>query len=421
MTRDELYRLVWSKPATRIVEEYGVKVSRLTDLCYSMNVPRPSAGHWQKLMHGKASPTVALPALAPSADIAQSVSPTDQLGAKDQASRVNTLGETSEGKRAKSKKPKARQAKPKRHRIMAGAEELFAEGRLLDSGFLKPKKRKLPDILVSEKSLRIAIDTADALFNSFERAGYRVTIGSSDRYYGTREIDLREAPAKTPENHYPALWVPSRPTVVQIGNVEIGLVMYELTEEKEARYIDGKLIPLSELGSAKKSSHYGSWTTTRNYPTGRMCLMAYSSYYPGDWAIQWREVKPKDFRAQHEEIIRGIVDATATVDELTQKRRAKAEEHHLAWQEQHERYLLEYREQERKKRRSEARCTLESTIKQWNESQIAHNFFDEIEAIGASDDERRSELLSRLEEARRLFPKIDVVDAILAWLPPDED
>lgn len=64
LDRDALYKLVWEKPLTRIAEELGVKALDIAAECDDLDVPRPAAGYWSKLAHGKAPERPALPVRA---------------------------------------------------------------------------------------------------------------------------------------------------------------------------------------------------------------------------------------------------------------------------------------------------------------------------------------------------------------------
>jgi hypothetical protein len=82
LTRQELYDLVWSRPATKLAAEFGVSDVAVAKACRKLNVPRPSRGHWAKLAHRKRSPQLALPP-------AKSGAPTAiTLGDFDQKRRV---------------------------------------------------------------------------------------------------------------------------------------------------------------------------------------------------------------------------------------------------------------------------------------------------------------------------------------------
>jgi hypothetical protein len=61
MKRTELYRLVWSKPMTKLGAELGISDVGLAKACRRHAIPVPPRGHWAKLQAGKTSPQVPLP------------------------------------------------------------------------------------------------------------------------------------------------------------------------------------------------------------------------------------------------------------------------------------------------------------------------------------------------------------------------
>jgi hypothetical protein len=52
LSRDELYNLVWSSPATKIGEEFGISDVAVNKHCIRKQVPRPTRGHWAKIAVG---------------------------------------------------------------------------------------------------------------------------------------------------------------------------------------------------------------------------------------------------------------------------------------------------------------------------------------------------------------------------------
>jgi hypothetical protein len=81
ITRQQLYDLVWSKPATKVGLDYGVTGNAVAKACIKLRIPRPPRGYWAKLAFGK---NVARPALSPL-----------EAGQKDST----TLGEYAEKRR----------------------------------------------------------------------------------------------------------------------------------------------------------------------------------------------------------------------------------------------------------------------------------------------------------------------------------
>src|SRR6187549_3388567 len=61
LTRQELFDLVWTKPATHIAKEFEIQTATLLKACKLLNVPRPTTGHWVKAEHGHVPTRPALP------------------------------------------------------------------------------------------------------------------------------------------------------------------------------------------------------------------------------------------------------------------------------------------------------------------------------------------------------------------------
>lgn len=59
--RKKLYREIWEKRRGLVAEDYNIRIEDMRKICNIMNVPRPSSGHWAKLLYGKDSPAVSLP------------------------------------------------------------------------------------------------------------------------------------------------------------------------------------------------------------------------------------------------------------------------------------------------------------------------------------------------------------------------
>jgi hypothetical protein len=59
--REELYKLVWSKPGTAAAQELGVSDVALTKRCKREAIPRPPRGYWAKIAAGQIVPIPPLP------------------------------------------------------------------------------------------------------------------------------------------------------------------------------------------------------------------------------------------------------------------------------------------------------------------------------------------------------------------------
>ncbi|MGP8201614.1 MAG: hypothetical protein ACLQU4_19160 [Limisphaerales bacterium] len=53
LSRQELYGLIWSSPATKVAADFGVSDVAVHKRCIKLNIPRPSRGYWAKLAAGR--------------------------------------------------------------------------------------------------------------------------------------------------------------------------------------------------------------------------------------------------------------------------------------------------------------------------------------------------------------------------------
>lgn len=53
LTRQMMYELVWSKPATELAKELSVSDVAIGKICKRFNIPKPTMGYWAKLAAGK--------------------------------------------------------------------------------------------------------------------------------------------------------------------------------------------------------------------------------------------------------------------------------------------------------------------------------------------------------------------------------
>jgi hypothetical protein len=61
LTREELYKLVWSKPMTDIAAEFGMSSVAFAQYCKELHIPRPGRGYWQQIACGQKSARDRLP------------------------------------------------------------------------------------------------------------------------------------------------------------------------------------------------------------------------------------------------------------------------------------------------------------------------------------------------------------------------
>jgi len=60
-TREEIYKLVWDEPLSRLARKYNISDNGLRKICKKQNIPLPRMGHWQKVKYGYKTTEIKLP------------------------------------------------------------------------------------------------------------------------------------------------------------------------------------------------------------------------------------------------------------------------------------------------------------------------------------------------------------------------
>jgi len=413
VTREALYALVWSEPMLRVGAQYGVSSSYMARVCTLLNVPRPERGYWAKLAVGKAPSIPPLPDARPGDELAWS-----RDGQQSKAARLPPRPpSTIPRKRSKPEKPRLNE-----HPLTVGARAHFETGRLSrEAGYLKPYKKKLVDLVVSETGLDKAVSFATMLFLSLEDRGYRVVLAPNGEHFHRAEVDEHEVPRKKP--NYNNLWSPCSCTVVYIGTVAIGLTIIEMSEEVEVRYVDGKYIRERDYVPPKRGRYAfdHSWTTKTDFPTGRLCLQAYSPYLRTKWVNYWRETRGRDLGSQIKGIVKELEQAAVIIARLAEEGERQFELERQQWVAQQEKWRKEEAERRAEKARKDSREDLLRIISGWAESNRIEQFFLDAERRAATlGEDERLRILERLKRARLLVGSVDTLDHFMAWRSPDE-
>lgn len=324
---------------------------------------------------------------------------------------------TTTQKRSKSATPR-----PSQHSLIIGARALFEAGRLsYEADYLKPAKRNLVDLAVSKTGLDKALSFATELFLSLGDKGHRVVLAPNGEYFYRAEVDEHEVPEK--KRGYNNLWSPGRCTVVYIGTVAIGLTIIEMSEEVEVRYVNGEYVREQDYVPPKRGRYASdhSWTTKKDFPTGRLCLQAYSPYPRTKWVNHWRETKSHDLGSQIKKIIKELEVAAVIVARLAEEGERQAELERRQWEAQQEQWRREEAERLAAKALKDSRENLLRIINVWAESNRIEQFFLDAERRTANlSDNERLKVLERLKRARELVGSVDVLEHFMVWRSPDE-
>ena len=191
-----------------------------------------------------------------------------------------------------------------------------------------------------------------------------------------------------------------------------------MSEEVLMRYVLGKYIRETDFVETKPLYDH-TWTTTRDIPTNRLRLIAFSPDRRVSWSMFWDERNKRPLDACLTPILKSIeAEAISLVVKLEEADRL-AEIQHREWQV----------EQEKRRRRndrkhvdqsiSESEQHLRQIIQQWSEVRSLEQFLAEIEQSSQSlSEEEKAKVSSRLNMARKFLGTQNPLDFFLPWKTP---
>ena len=404
--RDTLYSEVWTTPMVSLAPKYGVSAVFLKRVCARLNVPCPPRGYWARKQSGQRLKTPPLPKSKPG-------DPTEWRKG-DQLPR-----ETPSGTGQIEATPKKAGA---RRTMMMGSLDSFTSGRVAGDGYLKPAKRNLPDLVVTEPTLQRAASVLLKLAKCLRETDGRISIacgesGFTRKALGDEEGRLKRSVFET------NIWAPARPTIVFIGEVGIGLTVYEATVEKEMVYIDGEYLPVKEAKELKP----GLWDrktktfyrrSTQRVASKRLCLRAYSPYGRVDWARTWTEDKvslPK----QLDGIVLALVERAKILGPQIAEADRQAAEERKRWDAERAIATARYERSLIIQAREESLRNLLKIIDKWSSERKLQDFFDDIATRSVDmNGEARAELLEKVHAAKELLVSTGSVEALISWVAP---
>jgi len=162
-------------------------------------------------------------------------------------------------------------------------------------------------------------------------------------------------------------------------------------------------------------------SSTHDFPTGRLCLQAYSPYPRADWTQQWRETPSRDLSGRIPSIIRELEKATVEIARLVEEGERQAEIERQRWEAQREQWRREEEARRAAKTLKDSKEDLPQVIDAWAEAKRLDAFFADAERSAQNlPDEQRERTIERLRRARALIGSTDALERFDAWRAPEE-
>ncbi|MGD8388059.1 MAG: hypothetical protein PVG49_13035, partial [Desulfobacteraceae bacterium] len=166
--REELYKMVWKTPVTKVAAEYGISDVALKKICKKLNVPTPPMGYWAKVQNGvRTNPPPRLP------KINRNAPRTHVLRGKDQGRhKEKKILENIEIPYIKVPKVLTNP-----HPLIHQTYQILKDKQPNEYGLIKPNEKCL-HIYVGPDSLKRSLLIMNALFREIEKGGNEIITNS---------------------------------------------------------------------------------------------------------------------------------------------------------------------------------------------------------------------------------------------------
>jgi len=323
LPREELYELIWSKPATTLAKELGISDVGLGKICKRMEVPKPTLGYWRKVEVGGRLPRKpTLKKLSPKGKQQVTIYPT-----APESKPMQTI-------RAAETIPFPDELTDP-HRLTKRTLSSFNKAKTDERGILLSRNKIHLDIHVTQDCLDRACLIMDTLIKEMESRGFKV-------------LTIGDRPLKT---------------VVEVDGERI-----EISLDERVRRTDHKLTV-----EEKKKYKERSWMLPRydHHPTGNLSLHIHEWLAPRK---KWSDGKRQNLENCLGPFIQGLRE-TATKIKISREQRRLDD---IRWEEERKRRA----EHERLARIEQKKVEkLMADVSNWQQAELTRAYIEQLESL----------------------------------------
>lgn len=173
-TRNDLYELVWTQPAIKIVEKYDISDSWLTKICYKMEIPKPPRGYWAKIQAGAKEKKELLPKASKDCEL---VTVLPLLTEEAKLAKLNSVSTIQE---SEADKVTVLSRIGKLHPMVQKTKSVLEKGTLDEYNVINTRWNDVLSVRVSKTLIPRAIRILDAIAKEVERRSYKLGLEHED-------------------------------------------------------------------------------------------------------------------------------------------------------------------------------------------------------------------------------------------------
>jgi hypothetical protein len=174
LKREELYKLVWSEPVSKLARGYGLSDRGLGKICKRLEIPVPGRGYWQMKKKGLKMP---VPPLRPTKKLNATGA---YIHGTSKPQRDDEQGHETCDLITAEKLPENKITVPlsldSPHPLIAMTQRSLLGAKVDDRGLKQPRARGCLDIHVGQDSIYRAMLIMDTLVKSLETRGLDISV-----------------------------------------------------------------------------------------------------------------------------------------------------------------------------------------------------------------------------------------------------
>lgn len=186
LKREELYKMVWSEPVSKLAREYGLSDRGLGKICARLEIPVPGRGYWQMKKKGLKIP---IPPLRPTKKINATCAyihrkTTYQTEGEEEQKTCDII--TAE------KMPENKITVPPSldspHHLILMTQKSLIGAKVDDRGLKQPRARGCLDVQVGPDSIDRAMLIMDTLVKALETRGFDISVTKEAPFFTTVSV-----------------------------------------------------------------------------------------------------------------------------------------------------------------------------------------------------------------------------------------
>lgn len=357
LMRDELHRLVWETPMSRLAAQYGISGNGLAKICKRLNIPYPPRGYWAKKAAGKKVISKNLPPPSDDTPLEVTIAPTPAQSKPDVL--APEVGEIFNAARSRAERTPVPQRLTSPHPIIAS--------------WLADHDRRKQEARRERNPWAINMMAKD--FTNSDRRQHRILSALF------KELERQGGKVKDESGRQLLVEMNGEPIVFQIRE-----------KQKQIRR------PLTEDEKRGRLASDKNWTQELK-PTGKL-VFTIKTWLQSGLRTEWLETDVRSMEMMLPEIVATFVAAGPL---LVKQRRQREEEERQRQIAERERY----EEQQRRKLDDNRWRRFVEIAHQRRDAEIARAFVAQLERLEYDEDEevagsRLREWIAWAEEHARL-------------------